>query len=274
MKLGDYVSQTAVELNSDVILYEEKEEVKKLDSNLKEQLKKIFIKAAQKLEQTDAFEDTREICAYLSKSVWPEHARHLRLVLPEKYKHCYTKFKKEEEQENDSQETKLVKEFLKRCGDLFYELSSAFDMMLSKLNQIDDPQERTKLGQQFMSQFGSTSDSFQKELDKIKEMEAEVSYIKSIQDDRIRLGEYEKVMVKAQLLVYSKHDIAKKLGMCSKWIKQGVQDDPEIERGLDQIKKCMNCGFDIADWYRKQKKRFEKGLKIQEPEHFPNINRS
>jgi len=239
-----------------------KEEVSQANMFIKrarEVLEPIYLSAARKLVSSGVVESEQDACARLTKIFGPDHERNIQRWLPEQYKRSYVKDESKEVPRN------IQEESLKLMRDVLSDMLEAISTIYRKVRE--EPQGTEKyngLIQILTEQFRSLSD-MEKYVTELKNMSVELAYMKELQDERQKIGAYEKMMLKVQLLFFNKDHVAKTIQFSSKWIKNGVEKDEELQKALDTIRKCPQCCFDIADWFNKAKIRHDKGLPIPEP---------
>jgi len=230
-----------------------------INKSAREVLEPIYLSAAKKLIQSGAVEQESDVSAKLSKIFGPDHERNIRRWLPAQYKHDYVIDETKEHPRN------IEEELLKLLGILHGEMTEAINTLFRKVHEEPKDTEKYQgLMQIIHEQFGNSAE-IPKYMDKVQNMIVELAYIKELQDERQKIGAFEKMMLKVQLLFFNKDHVAKTIQFSSKWIKNGVEKDEELQKALDTIRKCPQCCFDIADWFNKAKIRHDKGLPIPEP---------
>lgn len=230
-----------------------------INKRAREVLEPIYMSAAKKLIESGAVENERDVSAKLSKIFGPDHERNIRRWLPSQYKHDYVLDESRDAPRN------LEEELLKSMKDLLSDMEEAINTLFRKIR--DEPQNTEKyqgLVKIITEQFGNSAE-IQNYVNELKNMSVELAYMKELQDERQKIGAYEKMMLKVQLLFFNKDHVAKTIQFSSKWIKNGVEKDEELQKALETIRKCPHCMIDIADWFNKAKIRHDKGLPIQEP---------
>lgn len=243
--------------NENELLRDELNQIRAWDRNKREVLEPIYLSAAKKLERY--YPDRSEICGKLAKLFGPEHERDLRRYLPEHYKRTYVIDETRDMPRNPQEEA------LKLMSDILTDMLAAVSTLYRKIR--DEPKDSEKhkaLCEIILHQFGGFAE-LEKIIESWKNLSVELAYLKELQDERQKIGDYEKIMLKIQLLFINKDHVAKMIGFSSKWIKNGVEKDIDIQRSLETIRKCPFCLKDIADWYNQQKIRSEKGLPLETP---------
>ena len=240
-----------------------KEEVDKanffVNKRAREILEPIYLLAAEKLIKNGLVSDESEVCAKLYKVFGTAHERHIREWLPEKYKRGYI------QNEDRWQPRNLEEEAVKLMSDVLSDMFESVWILYKKIREEPQTSEKYKgLVKIVTEQFGGPTE-LQKRIQEWKDLSIELAHLKELQDERQKIGDYEKIMLKIQLLFINKDHVAKMIKLSSKWIKNGVERDAALEKALNKIRVCPKCLFDIADWYNVQRIRIDKGLPVQVP---------
>jgi len=106
-----------------------------------------------------------------------------------------------------------------------------------------------------------------KYIEKVRDMSLDVKLIQDQFDNRLKLDEYKRVIVKMYDLIYRYRAIGKIWHKSAKWIKQ-IVEDPELQKIIEQAEGCPECGFEFSPFFNKQAKRIEKGLEAKLPTEF------
>jgi hypothetical protein len=245
--------------------------------NNEETLTNIYRRAAKELETY--YDDYSMICSRLSRVFPKEQSRLIRKVLDTKYKRGYGS----EILESDLPITEVE--------ELFLSLKEALEGLLKVTNRVvdkiraspaiqnkihnnieltDSEKEEFALCLEYQktifSAFGTMAE-LKKYIESVRSMSLEVKLIQDEFDNRLKLDEYKRVIVKLYDLVYRYRKIGKVWHKSAKWIKQ-VVEDPELEKIIEQADKCPQCNFEWAAMFNKQAKRIEKGLEPKLPKGF------
>lgn len=213
-------------LNLGSILSEEITLYKHYERRTREELEKIFLSAAKKLEKV--IEDKGEISAVLSKQ-WPKDARRIREYLPNEYKRGY-RAKKEDNFPQDE-----VDEFLQTVVSVFDDGSEVFKAIQRKYHESTGVL-RVDFRKQLIKIFeGEDSAPLSVQLDQWKKWGIEMSHSKQETDERTKLNQFYKVMVRVQALYGTKSDVAKKARLSPKWYKNGIESDPTIQENFNKM---------------------------------------
>jgi len=241
-----------------------------------ETLSGIYRKAAKELETY--YDDTTIICARLSRVFPKEQSRLIRKALDTKYKRGYDK------QVLESNLPITVEE-------LFLELKQTLEGLLKVTNRVVEKirasptiqnkihnnielteQEKEEFAlcieyqKTIFSSFGTMAE-LKKYIESVRNMSLEAKLIQDEFDNRLKLDEYKRVIVKLYDLVYRYRKIGKVWHKSAKWIKQ-IVEDPELEKIIAQADKCPECRFEWGPMFNKQAKRIEKGLEPKLPKNF------
>lgn len=256
--------QELVDVNN--LLKDEVSQANLFMKRAREVLEPIYMSAANKLIQNDLVADQSEVCSRLCKIFGAEHERQLQRWLPEKYKRTYVK--------DESKDTPRTpeEEYLKLMSDVLSSMNEAINTLYRKVREepLNTPKHEglTKI---IADQFPTLSD-LKLRIDELKNISIDLAHAKELQDERQKIGDYEKVMLKIQLLFINKDHVAKMIDFSSKWIKNGVEKDEELLKALEIIRKCPFCQVDIAEWYNKQVIRRNKGLELQVPPMYAHLS--
>lgn len=246
-------------LDINQLLQEEKRQADLFIKKAREVLEPIYLAAAAKLIKNNLVEDESEVSAKLAKIFGSNHERNIREWLPAKYKRGYV------ESENKWQPRCLEEEAMKLMSDVLTDMLEAVWTLYKKIREEPQDSEKYKnLIKIVTEQFGGFTE-LTKKVKEWKQMSVELAHLKELQDERQKVGEYEKIMLKIQLLFINKDHVAKMVGLSSKWIKNGIEKDENLLKALEAIRKCPFCLKDIAEWYNLAKLRHDRGLPIQEP---------
>ena len=249
-----------------------------LKSKLNEEtLSGIYKRAAKELETY--YDDYSMICARLSRVFPKEQSRLIRKVLDKKYKRGYG----EEILESNLPITEVE--------ELFLELKETLEGLLKVTNRVVDkirasPTIQNKIHNDIelteeekeefalcleyqktiFKAFGTMAE-LKKYIESVRNISIEVKLIQDEFDNRLKLDEYKRVIVKLYDLVYRYRKIGKVWHKSAKWIKQ-IVEDPELEKIIAQAENCPECGFEWAAMFNKQAKRIQKGLEPKLPKGF------
>lgn len=248
-----------VEIDVNQLLKDEVNQANLFMKRAREVLEPIYMSAATKLITNNIISDPSEICSRLCKIFGSEHERQLQRWLPEKYKRTYVK-----DEERDAPRN-LREEYIKRLCDVHGEVHEAL-LTLYKIarEEPEDTEDYNTLIDIMTSQFRQLSE-LEKGIEDLNAISISLAHAKQVRDQRQKIGDYEKVMLKIQLLFINKDHVAKMIHFSSKWIKNGVEKDEEIQRALDVIRRCPFCMRDIADWYNQAKIAVDRGQAVDAP---------
>ena len=137
------------------------------------------------------------------------------------------------------------------------------DLSVEEKEEFELTIERQKL---VLKSFGNIA-KLRKYLEKLKDLSLDVKLVEEDFDDRLKLDDYKRVIVKLYDLIYRYRAIGKIFHKSSKWIKQ-IVEDPDLERIIEQADKCPQCSFEWAPFFRIQAKKIEKGLEPKLPPKF------
>jgi len=241
----------------------------------KETLSDIFRRAAAELE--NFYDDKTIICARLSR-IWKDEARLIRKALDDKYKRGYGP-KLDGDIPLDE-----IEELFTTVQEALDGLSKVNNRILQKIRTNPKIQNKILAGidltdeekqnyaatmeyrKTILTAFGTMAE-LKKYIESIRDMTIEVELIQDQLDNRLKLDDYKRVIVKLYDLIYRYRAIGKIWHKSAKWIKQ-VVEDPELEKIIDQADKCLQCNFEWAAMFNKQAKRIEKGLEPILPKNF------
>lgn len=216
------------------------------------------------------------ICARLSR-IWKDEARLIRKALDDKYKRGYGP-------KSDDTPLDEIEELFTTVQETLDGLSKVNNRILQKIRANPKIQNKILAGidltdeekqdyattmeyrKTILTAFGTMAE-LKKYIESIKDMAVEVELIQDQLDNRLKLDDYKRVIVKLYDLIYQYRAIGKIWHKSAKWIKQ-VVEDPELEKIIDQAESCPECGFDWAAMFNKQAKRIEKGLEPKLPKNF------
>ena len=242
----------------------------------KSTLSDIYRRAAKELEKY--YEDHSMICARLSRVFPKEQSRLIRKVLDEKYKRGYG-IKLVEDTPLDE-----IEELFTAVQDALGGLSKVNSRILQKIRANPTIQKKILTGAELtieekeeyaatqeyrkaiLKAFGTMAE-LKKYIDTIKDMAVDVEIIQDQLDNRLKLDDYKRVIVKLYDLIYRYRAIGKIWHKSAKWIKQ-IVEDPELEKIIEQAESCPECGFEWAQFFNKANKRVEKGLEPKLPKMF------
>ncbi len=246
-------------LDVNQLLSEEKHQADLFLKRAREVLEPIYIAAAEKLIANGIVNDPSECSAMLYKIFGKDHEHMIRDYLPSKYKRDYVKDEKHDRPRN------LQEEVLKLMRDVLSDMLEAVTTLYRKVRE--EPQGTEKyngLIEIITTQFAGIRE-LQKRIEEWKNLSVELAHLKELQDERQKIGPYEKIMLKIQLLFINKDHVAKMIKLSSKWIKNGVERDERILNALNKIRLCPQCMFDIADYYHKQVIKLNRGEELDIP---------
>jgi len=275
------MSQTLVsnEIEDKEILYEFILEAKPLLKKQMEEeqtLSDIFRRAA--VELSDYYEDKTMICARLSR-IWKDQSRLIRKVLDDSYKRVYDKSVLQSDIPiTEVEELFLVlKESLEgllkvtnRISEKIKASPAIHQKIINNIELNEEEKEEYALVIEYQKTifkaFGTMAE-LKKYIEEARDMSLEVKLIQDQFDNRLKLDEYKRVIVKLYDLIYRYRAIGKVWHKSAKWIKQ-IVEDPDLEKIIEQADKCPQCSFDWATMFNKQAKRIEKGLEPKLPLNF------
>lgn len=242
-----------------------------------ETLTSIYRRAAKELESY--YDDHSMICARLSRVFPSEQSRLIRKALSDEYKRGYDKSVLDAEIPiTEVEELFLaVKESLEgllKVTNRIIEKIRTSPKIYNKIHngQELDEDEKAELAvaleyqKMIVKAFGTMAE-LKKYILSVREMTADVALIQDQFDNRLKLDEYKRVIIKLYDLMYRYRAIGKIWHKSGKWIKQ-IVEDPELEKIIEQADNCPQCGFEWAEFFNKQAKRMEKGLGAKLPKGF------
>jgi len=242
-----------------------------------ETLSNIFRRAAKELESY--YQDYSMICTRLSRVFPKEQSRLIRKALDVKYKRGYDKEILEsglpitEVEELFLSLKETLEGLLKVTNRVVEKVQASPEIHRKIFNEIEltaEEKEEFALVLEYQktifSAFGTMAE-LKKYIEKIRDMSLEVKLIQDQFDNRLKLDEYKRVIVKLYDLVYKYRKIGKIWHKSGKWIKQ-IVEDPELEKIIEQADKCPQCNFEWASFFNKQAKRIGRGLEPKLPAGF------
>jgi len=213
----------------------------------------VVIAAAKKLEPY--YDDHTMICSIMTKFFPKDAERDVRLYCPSQYKRQYIL------DEKDQMPIDLLDEALKLMEDVLGDAISIIASIRSKYR--DCPlDERKELNAFITKKFGGFAE-LKKRVEWWKDASVTMARIKQIHDERQKLDAFTKFLLKIQSFYMSKNEIHKLAGISSKWVKQGIERNFELEdlaRRLFRTDKKLRY---ISNWFNDQKIRMEKGLPLR-----------
>ena len=238
------------------ILHEEISLIRSLIKTRADKLQEWIPKMCVKLE--DHFEDKSKICAAIEKALPKEIDRDIRKYCPMVYKRKYTR------EELAETPISLVDETLMHMSDVFSDGKTAIDAIRAKYRTIyfeGTIEEKEEMEDFFIEQFGGLAE-LQKRLQEWKELSVDFAKVKQIHDERQKIDAFTKFMLRIQAFYLTKNYVAELAGISSKWMKNGIEANTELEQLAQELWKTDKKFKDIADWFNEQKIRHEKGMEI------------
>lgn len=233
-----------------------KEEIREIISSNPDH-KKIILKSAKKLEQSPDYEEkSPTIISKRLSMVFKGHvtSRYVRKILPEKYKHSYGKNKT-----NPRNETEKL---------LLSQINS-LRKSISELDQfIKDVQKNPHLAHVVRKKF--PDQFYRKFIDQMKEKQIDFQLLRESLDHRRKFSAYQKVLLRMFLMDNSRNKVAKMFDCSTKYLKK-IEEDEEITRGLEEIRKCPHCSFDFVGWFKENKLSEKLGEAMILPPGLQNI---
>lgn len=250
-------------LNLHEILHEEDALYEQWQNRSKETLEKIFLAAAQKLE--NHVDDITTISGILAKR-WPKDARRIREYLPNKYKSMDRKHK-------DPAPLNMYEEFMETIIDAMRDGVEIFKVLYNDykrapltVNEGDEEQKhgrtittKAQFEELLLEVFASGDLSKLKEhIETWKNISISMGEAKLAQDKRTQISEFYKVLVHMDLFFGTRDSVAKKAGICSKWARGGIENDPRVMQNFNKM--CLYFfGVDnakiMATWFSMNKVR-------------------
>ena len=243
------------------------------DEKNKETLSDIFRRAAKRLEEY--YDDKSVICARLSR-IWKDESRLIRKALPDKYKRGYSP-----ENFDETMPISELEELFMELNDVFEGMHKIAKRVLDKIKTQPHIQRKLLNGEELTAEeqkefeitkklqkivlksFG-TSSEFKRFLEQTKKASEEAALLQNDFDDRLKLDDYRRVVIRVYNLMYKFRKTGKIWHKCGKWIKQ-IDEDPQLSKIIKDAGKCINCGHDLDDYFNKQALRIAKQLEPKFP---------
>ena len=178
------------------------------------------------------------ICARLSR-IWKDEARLVRKALPEQYKRGYAEIEKDQPITEIEELFTIVKDISERITKVTNRILEKVKIspviqkkiLNNQLLTVEEKQEYTLTIEKqklIFKAFGTRADLI-KYLESLKDLSLDLKLVEENFDDRLKLDDYKRVIVKLYDLIYRYRAIGKIFHKSAKWIKQ-VVEDPELEK--------------------------------------------
>ena len=212
----------------------------------------VIIAAAKKLEAY--YEDHTQICNILTKFFPKDADRDVRRFCPSQYKREYVL------EEKDQAPIDLLDEALKLMEDVLGDAISIIGSIRDKYRAATI-EEREALNTFIVKKFGGIAE-LKKRVEYWKEASVTLARIKQIHDERQKLDSFTKFLLKVQSFYMSKNEIHRLAGISSKWVKQGIERNFELEDLAQRLFRTDAKYKVIAEWFNEQKIRTEKNMEL------------
>jgi hypothetical protein len=243
--------QSLEELNDSQILSSEIQEYRVIT---KGKLEPLLLKCAEKLALN--YEDKSVIAQRLCR-IFPEQKRTIYRVVPDNYKRGY---EKSEEVIPKTQLEELFS-FREENFKIIYEITKDISKKISGGKYTDIP----KLIEDMTSTGSSLDDLIEVE----KKINAELSIVKSLGDIREKIHPFQSLVLRAHLFVSSLHEVAEKIDQSTKWMNKGHKENAEelvkMLSTQDNLKRCIVCDWDSAEFFNKNLENEKRGLEFEIP---------
>jgi len=240
------------QVNIRELLSEEIRTVEAIFRTKREAMEPVIIAAAKKLEPY--FEDQTKICGVLTKFFPKDADRDVRKYCPVKYKRLYVL------EEEDQAPIDLLDEALKLMEDVLGDAISIIGSIRDKYRSASI-EKRKELNTFIVKKFGGLTE-LKKRVEYWKDASITLARIKQIHDERQKLDAFTKFLLKIQSFYMSKNEIHRLAGISSKWVKQGIERNFELEDLAQRIFQTDLRYKKIAEWFNEQKIRTEKNMEL------------
>jgi hypothetical protein len=234
------------------ILHEEISQINNFLKSKEELLKPLILAAGEKLKAYVTNES--EICSILVKAFPAEIERDIRRFCPARWKRQYTI------EEDDTPESLEIEAF-QLFRDAFADLADIMDSFLAEFRR-SEPERQKQMISDLISEFGSFAE-FEKFAENAKELSIQTAKIKIAHDRRIELDSLTKFLIRIQTFYMSKNHLEKLYNISSKWIKQDIENNTELE---DLARKIFMTDLKfkkISEWFEESLIRQKRGVEIQ-----------
>ena len=231
------------------------DEIRTLEAIFKtkrEAMEPIILSAAKKLEAY--YLDQTQICVVLIKNFPKDAERDVRRFCPSKYKHQYVI------EEQDKAPIDLLDEALKLMEDVLGDAITIIGSIRDKYRAAD-VEERKELNTFIINIFGGVAE-LKKRVDYWKDASVTLANIKQMHDERQKLDNFTKFLLKIQSFYMSKNEMGKLAGISSKWVKHGIERNFELEHLAQLIFSTDAKYAKIATWFNEQKIRLERNMEL------------
>lgn len=218
----------------------------------REAMEPVIIAAAKKLEAY--FEDQTKICTILTKFFPKEADRDVRKYCPAQYKRQYVI------EEQDKAPIDLLDEAFKLMEDVFQDVISIIGSIREKYRAAD-VEERKELNKFIVKAFGGSAELVRR-VAAWKEASVTLANIKQMHDERQKLDSFTKFLLKIQTFYMSKNEIHRLANISSKWVKQGIERNFELEALAQKLWKTDAKFRDISTWFNENKIRNDRGMEL------------
>ena len=242
----------ADQVNVKSILSEEIRTIEAIFRTKREAMEPVIIASAKKLEAY--YDDYTEICGVLTKCFPKDADRDVRKFCPSQYKRLYTL------EEQDQAPIDLLDEALKLMEDVLSDAISIIGSIRDKYRSATI-EEREELNTFIVKKFGGMAE-LKKRVEYWKEASVTLARIKQIHDERQKLDVFVKFLLRIQSFYMSKNEIHKLAGISSKWVKQGIERNFELEELAQKLWLTDLKYKTISDWFIENKIRQEKNMEL------------
>jgi len=214
----------------------------------------LILSSAKKLEPY--VNDKRDICTILVKAFHEELERDIRRYCPPEYKRGYL-------QSSDDVPIDEVDEWLQFMAETLEDALITVNAIRAEYREADKDAQ-AELNQWIVAAFGSFAE-LKKRVEEWKDASVEMAKIKQIHDKRTKIDAFTKFMLRIQEFELSKNRIAELMQISSKWVKQGIENNSELDALAIKLWGIDTRWHVIKDWFIENKIRVEKRMKLKEP---------
>lgn len=241
------------QINIRAILADEIRTVEAIFRTKREAMEPVIITAAKKLEAY--YDDHTKICTILTKYFPHDADRDVRKYCPAKYKRLYVL------EEQDQSPIDLLDEALKLMEDVLGDAISIIGSIREKYRSATI-EEREELNTFIVKKFGGLAE-LKKRVEYWKEASVTLARIKQVHDERQKLDAFTKFLLKIQSFYMSKNEIHRLAGISSKWVKQGIERNFELEDLAQRLWKTDKKYRVISNWFNENKIRQDKNMPLR-----------
>jgi hypothetical protein len=216
-------------------------------------MKTLILRAADKLAKSGKYNEDYSVISSRLCKVFPNWSPgSIRNTLPKEYKR--------EKELDTPQVVDEIDEIMQRLSDSMIDLGMWVKEMQRKMRKDNEYKNIV------LNQFGG-ADEFIGFMKSWIEVEAEISLLKSVSDDRERIDITVKILTKIHLRTINLRKVAEMAGVTHKWLKsKNYNKDNIINRSIDRIEElCQEFfgpDFRLNTWLREQEARYKKSLSV------------